>query len=453
MALEVIILAAGKGTRMKSALPKVLHTLAGETLIERVVHIAQQLQPVKIHLVYGHGAELIKKVFSNSSVNLVEQAEQKGTGHAVAQALPHIDTNNQIVVLYGDVPLLTVNTLQNLISKAEHGFSLLTVNLEHPQGYGRIIRDIDGHIKAIVEHKDATEIQQHIKEVNTGVMCVKGALLAKWLPALSADNSQGEYYLTDIVAMASNENIPIASDQPKHVFEVEGINDRNQLAKLERIYQHHQAEKLMVEGVTLMDPARFDLRGKLSTGSDVSIDINVIIEGHVTLGNGVSIGPNCVIKNATIGDNVHIYANSLIEDSVIEAECTVGPFARLRPKTHLKPGAKVGNFVEVKKSTIGVGSKVNHLSYIGDTTIGSHANIGAGTITCNYDGVNKFQTEIADGAFIGSNSSLIAPVKIGKNATVGAGSAINKDVPDGMLSVGRGKQVNIDTWQRPVKKP
>lgn len=453
MALEVIILAAGKGTRMKSALPKVLHKLGGETLVERVVHTAQHLRAEQIHLVYGHGAELLKKVFSDGRVNLVEQAEQKGTGHAVAQVLPFINKKNQVLVLYGDVPLLSVDTLNKLISKAEQSFALLTVHLDNPQGYGRIIRDADGHIMAIVEQKDASDIQRQIKEVNTGVMCVKGECLARWLPLLSADNSQGEYYLTDIVAMAKDEEIPIIAEHPTHHFEVEGVNDRQQLARLERIYQHHQAQQWMLAGVTLMDPLRFDVRGKLSVGMDVCIDINVVLEGHVILGQGVSIGPNCVIKNATIGDNVHIYTNSLIEDCVIEEGCTVGPFARLRPKTHLKAKAKVGNFVEVKKSTIGEGSKVNHLSYIGDTTVGSEANIGAGTITCNYDGVNKFQTEIADGAFIGSNSALIAPVKIGKNATVGAGSAINKDVPDDTLAIARGKQITISNWKRPVKKP
>ena len=452
MALEVIILAAGKGTRMKSVKPKVLHELAGKSLVARVVEIAKSLNPSKVHLVYGHGGEQIIAAFDGQPLNLIEQAEQKGTGHAVAQVLPDIDPDNEILILYGDVPLIDSETLNRLTEKASSGFSLLTVDLPSPDGYGRIVRDTDEKVVAIVEHKDASFAQLAITEVNTGVMCVSGAFLRRWLPLLSSENSQGEYYLTDIVAMAESEDICIETEQPKETFEVEGINDRLQLSRMERVFQIKQAEKLMAQGVTLMDPARFDLRGTLSAGTDSTIDINVVIEGEVTLGSNIRIGPNCVIRNSSIGDGVEILANSLIEDSKVSNDCIIGPYARLRPGSELKSNVKVGNFVEIKKSTLEVGSKVNHLSYIGDATVGEHANIGAGTITCNYDGVNKFQTEIGAGAFIGSNTSLIAPVKIGKNATTGAGSAISKDVSDENLAIARGKQRNIDTWQRPVKK-
>jgi len=453
MALEVIILAAGKGTRMKSTKPKVLHELAGKSLVARVVETAQKLAPDNIYLVYGHGGEQIIDAFKDQPVNPVEQAEQKGTGHAVAQVLPHIDPDNKVLILYGDVPLIETETLQRLIDKASSGFSLLTVDLTNPQGYGRIVRDTDNNVKAIVEHKDASEEQLMISEVNTGVMCVRGDFLARWLPELSSDNSQGEHYLTDIVAMAENEEVCIQTEQPAETFEVEGINDRQQLSRLERIHQRKQAQYLMANGITLMDPARFDLRGTLNAGTDIVIDINTVIEGNVILGSNVKIGSNCVIRNASIGDGVEILANSLIEESVVENDCIIGPYARLRPGNELKPKTKVGNFVEIKNTTVGMGSKINHLSYIGDTTVGEYANIGAGTITCNYDGVNKFKTEIGDGAFIGSNSSLIAPVKIGNNATTGAGSAINKDIPGDNLGIARAKQRNIDTWQRPTKKP
>ena len=452
MALEVIILAAGKGTRMKSVKPKVLHELAGKSLVARVVETAQNLKPDNVHLVYGHGGEQIIAAFEEQPVNFIEQTEQKGTGHAVAQVLSDIDPDNKILILYGDVPLIDLNTLLKLIEKASSGFSLLTVNLDNPKGYGRIIRDTDDKVKAIVEHKDADTAQLAITEVNTGVMCVRGDFLKRWLPLLSPENCQGEYYLTDIVEMAESEGICIATEQPKDSYEVEGVNDRIQLSQLERIFQRKQAECFMAEGITLMDPSRFDVRGALRAGNDTVIDINVVIEGDVTLGSNVKIGPNCVIRNSSIGDGVEIFANSYIEDSKIDNDCLIGPFARLRPGVEMKSKAKIGNFVEIKKSTLGVGSKVNHLSYIGDTTVGERANIGAGTITCNYDGVNKFKTEIGDGAFIGSNSSLIAPVKIGKYATIGAGSAIHKDVPDEDLGIARGKQRNINTWQRPTKK-
>ena len=451
MALEVVILAAGKGSRMKSSLPKVLHKLAGISLVRRVVNTATELHSNKTHIVYGHAGEQIKNVFDGDAINLVEQLEQKGTGHAVSTVLPSLDVKCKILILYGDVPLLSAITLNKLISESDSGLSLLTVNLDNPYGYGRIIRDIDNCVRAIVEHKDANENQRKVKEVNTGIMCVSGELLAKWLPQLSTENSQGEYYLTDIVAMAEEEGIDIATVQPEFSYEVEGVNNRKQLVKLERIYQQVQADELMAAGVSIMDPQRFDLRGSLEAGMDVCIDINVVIEGEVKIGEGTSIGPNCIIKNSSIGRNVEILANSIIEDSVIDDDCMVGPFARLRPLTHLMTGAKVGNFVETKKTTVGSGSKINHLSYIGDTIIGEKANIGAGTITCNYDGVNKFVTQIGDGAFIGSNTSLIAPVVIGENATTGAGSAIHKDIPASSLGVARGKQRNIDTWQRPVK--
>ncbi|GAB1262903.1 bifunctional UDP-N-acetylglucosamine diphosphorylase/glucosamine-1-phosphate N-acetyltransferase GlmU [Aurantivibrio plasticivorans] len=452
--LNIVVLAAGKGTRMKSSLPKVLHPVAGKPLLGHVLDTSRELASGEtINVVIGHGAELVEERLAADDIRFIMQAEQLGTGHAVQQALPYFDAEATVLILYGDVPLIKRETLDSLVSKvSEQSLGLLTLNLDNPKGYGRIERNDDGDVIAIVEQKDANEAQLRINEVNTGVMAVLGKHLQEWLPKLSNNNAQEEYYLTDIIALAQQSGIAIETEQPNAEWEVLGVNNRAQQAELERFYQQDRAQQLMTDGLTLLDPNRFDVRGSLSVGQDVVIDVNCVFEGEVTLGNGVSIGPNCVIKNATIGDNSTVKAHSMLEDANLAAQCEVGPYARLRPGATLKNGAKVGNFVEIKKTTMGVGSKANHLTYLGDATIGDGVNIGAGTITCNYDGVNKFQTEISDGAFIGSNTALVAPVKVGTNATVGAGSTVNSDVPDKHLAVARSKQRNIDGWQRPEKK-
>lgn len=453
--LNIVILAAGKGTRMKSQLPKVLHPVAGRPLLQHVLDTARQLGSSEpLITVIGHGAEQIEARLAADDVRFILQEQQHGTGHAVAQALPHIQEQAIVLILYGDVPLTKVSTLQALIEcVSDNSLGLLTLIMDNPSGYGRIVRDAENHVVAIVEHKDASAEQLAINEINTGIMAVKGAHLQRWLPRLSNNNAQGEYYLTDIIAMAEADGITINTAQPGNEWEVLGINNRQQQAQLERYYQMKQAKALMEQGLTLLDPARFDCRGELSIGNDVVIDINCVFEGKVVLGNNVSIGPNCCIKNAAIGDNCTVKANTLIDDAQLAANCEVGPFARLRPGAVLEKGAKVGNFVEMKKAVLGEGSKANHLTYLGDTIVGKNANIGAGTITCNYDGVNKFVTEIGDDAFIGSNTALVAPVKVGKGATVGAGSTINQAVPDDQLAVARGKQRNIEGWKRPTKKP
>ncbi|MGM0525953.1 MAG: bifunctional UDP-N-acetylglucosamine diphosphorylase/glucosamine-1-phosphate N-acetyltransferase GlmU [Pseudomonadota bacterium] len=453
MKLRVVILAAGKGTRMRSNLPKVLHTVANKPMVEHVIDCARQLNPTAIDLVYGHGGEALKERITGDDLNWVEQAEQLGTGHAVQQVLPLLQDDEKVLVLYGDVPLLTSQTVQRLLTASQDtDLGLLTMYLTNPTGYGRIIRDNDELIQGIVEQKDASLDQLRIDEVNTGIMVASASRMKVWLNDLSNDNAQQEYYLTDIVAMAAEQGVEIASSQPEQTTEVEGANNRQQLAALERAYQWRIAEQVMTDGATLMDPARFDCRGQLSVGQDVVIDINAVFDGNVILGNGVVIEPNCVIKDAVIGDGTVIRANSHIEGAKLAANCKVGPFARLRPGAELADEAQVGNFVEMKKSRLGKGSKASHLTYLGDTRVGEYANIGAGTITCNYDGVNKAVTEIGNGAFIGSNSSLVAPVKIGDKATVGAGSVITREVADQELAVARGKQRNISGWQRPQKK-
>ncbi len=451
--LDILVLAAGKGTRMRSDLPKVLHPVGGKALVQHVVDTARQVGSERILIITGHGAEKVEEKMAAPDVSFILQAQQLGTGHAVQQALPQLRDEATVLILYGDVPLTRAETLQKLIAHVnDHQMGLLTVNLPDPTGYGRILRDGDGAVSAIVEHKDATDAQRQVNEINTGIMAVKAKHLQQWLPQLTNNNAQGEYYLTDIIALARQNGVAIQVEQPNAIEEVEGINNRQQQAALERFYQKQKANELMVAGVTLLDPARFDCRGTIAVGRDVVIDINCVFEGEVVLGDGVTIEPNCVIINSRIGNNTHIKANSHIEDTVTAGDCDIGPFARLRPGTQLAQGAKIGNFVETKKAVIGEGSKVNHLSYIGDTTIGKKANIGAGTITCNYDGVNKFKTEIGDNAFIGSNSALVAPVKVGANATVGAGSIITKDVADEELAIARGKQRNIQGWERPKKK-
>lgn len=450
--LHVVILAAGQGSRMKSSLPKVLHKVAGRAMLHHVIDTAQTLGAEKVHGVIGHGADQVKAASTAYSVSWVMQEQQLGTGHAVAQALPELPDDARVLVLYGDVPLTTAETLQGLVQDLdETTLGLLTVTLDNPQGYGRILRNEKGQVTAIVEQKDASAEQLAITEVNTGILAVSARHLKDWLPQLSSSNAQGEYYLTDIIAMAVQAGMTVNVAQPGNPFEVQGVNNRLQLAELERWYQRRVADRLMTEGATLADPARVDVRGELNIGNDVLIDVNVVFNGKVTLGNHVSIGPGCVITDANIGDGAQIHAHSVIEQASVGPKAQVGPFARLRPGTQLAANTKVGNFVETKKTIVGEGSKINHLSYVGDATLGTNVNVGAGTITCNYDGVNKYQTVLGDGVFVGSNSSLVAPVTVRAGATVGAGSTITKDVPEHELAVARGRQRNISGWQKPEK--
>lgn len=450
--LSVVILAAGKGTRMYSDLPKVLHPIAGKPMVKHVIDTAKQLSAKQIHLIYGHGGDLLQQRLSSEPVNWVLQAEQLGTGHAMQQAAPFFADDENILMLYGDAPLITPATLEKLIAaKPENGIALLTVVLDNPTGYGRIIRE-NGSVVAIVEQKDANPEQLKIQEINTGVMVASGASFKKWLSQLDNNNAQGEYYITDVIAMANRDGYKVEAVQASDLMEVEGANNRLQLAALERYYQKTQVEKLLLAGVTLIDPARFDLRGTVTHGKDVVIDVNVILEGDIKLGNNVKIGAGAVLKNVVLGDNVEIKPYSVLEDSVIGESADVGPFARLRPGTELAAKAHVGNFVEIKKSTIGVGSKVGHLTYIGDSEIGANVNIGAGTITCNYDGANKFKTIIGDNVFVGSDTQLVAPVTVANGATIGAGSTITKDVAADELVITRVPQRHIQGWQRPTKK-
>lgn len=453
MKITTFILAAGKGTRMRSDLPKVLHKIANKPLLVHVYETARELSNT-INIIVGHRAEQVKELMRGADVNWVMQAQQLGTGHAVQQASAWIDDDDRVLILFGDVPLLKPVTAQKLIVDAnEKRLALLTVELDDPKGYGRIIRDDNGRVVKIVEDKDASAIEKQITEINTGIMAVQGGLLKTWLTRLDNDNAQGEYYLTDVVAMAVADGVDIITSQPTNPDEVLGVNNRFQLAHLERVYQQQQAHWMMAQGVTLRDPSRFDLRGKIiGIGEDVDIDINVIFEGDNTIGNRVRIGPNTIIKNAEIGDDVEILAQCVIEDAVIGSGCRIGPFARIRPETVLANDVHIGNFVEIKKSSIDSSTKINHLSYIGDAEVGKKVNIGAGTITCNYDGVNKSKTIIEDGAFIGSNSQLVAPVTIGNNATIGAGSTITKNAPAEQLTLSRAQQISIPGWLRPVKR-
>ena len=452
MSLDIVILAAGQGTRMRSALPKVLHPVAGKSMLGHVIDSARQLQPQGIHVVIGHGAELVRERLAGDDLNFVLQSEQLGTGHAVAQALPALSAE-RVLILYGDVPLIEVETLQRLLQQAnDRQLGLLTVNLNDPTGYGRIVRDGNGVVNAIVEHKDATPEQRQIREVNTGILAVPGKHLGDWLGRLSNSNAQGEYYLTDVIAMAVADGLVVATEQAADEMEVLGANDRIQLAQLERHYQYRAARRLMVQGVTLIDPARFDLRGEVSVGRDVSIDINVILEGRVVIEDGVQIGANCVIKNSTLRKGAIVKANSHLDGAEMGEGSDCGPFARLRPGSVLGAKAHVGNFVELKNAVLGEGAKAGHLSYLGDAEIGARSNIGAGTITCNYDGANKFRTVLGEDVFIGSNSALVAPVILGDRATTGAGSVVTSDVPTDSLAVGRAKQRNIEGWKRPTKK-
>ena len=451
MSTSVIILAAGKGTRMRSSLPKVLQPLAGRPLLGHVIETAKKLHADKIITIYGHGGDRVQQAFAHDQIEWVEQAEQLGTGHAVQMTLPVLPQDGLSLILSGDVPCVTVDTLERLLAASrETGIGLATLTLDNAAGYGRIVRK-DGQIQAIVEHKDASEEQRQIKEINTGIYCVSNAKLQQWLPQLNNNNAQGEYYLTDIIAMALNDGMRIASVEPSMAFEVEGVNDRVQLAALEREFQHFQAKQLMQQGVHLIDPSRFDLRGQLKAGQDVRIDINVIIEGDCSFGDGVEIGAGCVIKNTQIAAGTHVKPYSIFEDAIVGERVEIGPFSRLRPGAELCDEVHVGNFVEVKNSRIGLGSKANHFTYLGDADVGSNSNIGAGTITCNYDGVYKHKTVIGDDAFIGSNSSLVAPVVIGNGATVGAGSVITQNVKDGSLAFERAKQLSKENYQRPQK--
>ncbi|MGX2956199.1 bifunctional UDP-N-acetylglucosamine diphosphorylase/glucosamine-1-phosphate N-acetyltransferase GlmU [Ursidibacter arcticus] len=450
--LSVVILAAGKGTRMYSDLPKVLHPIAGKPMVKHVIDTAKQLDAKQIHLIYGHGGDLLQQRLANEPVNWVLQAEQLGTGHAMQQAAPFFADDENILMVYGDSPLITKATLEKLIAaKPENGIALLTVELANPTGYGRIIRE-NGSVVAIVEQKDANPEQLKIQEINTGVMVASGASFKKWLAQLNNNNAQGEYYITDVIAMANRDGFKVQAVQATDLMEVEGANNRLQLAALERYYQKTQAEKLLLAGVTIVDPQRFDVRGTVSHGKDVYIDVNVVLEGEIKLGDRVKIGVGSVLKNCEIGDDVEIKPYSVIEDAIIGKQAKIGPFSRLRPGTQLAEDTHVGNFVEIKNAQVGIGSKVNHLAYVGDAEVGANCNIGAGVITCNYDGANKFKTIIGDDVFVGSDSQLVAPVTIASGSTIGAGSTVTKDVAEKELVITRVPQRHIQNWQRPTKK-
>lgn len=454
MSIEIVILAAGKGSRMRSKLPKVLHPLASKPILFHVIDCAVKLNPSRIHVVVGHeAAQIVSTVESQANapeINWVEQKKQKGTGHAVAQAINAIDEQSTVLVMAGDVPLIQADTVAPL-TLVEQGIHLLTVHLDDPTGFGRIMRTADGAVTKIVEHKDANAKELAIAEINTGVMAMPARQLAGWLQRLDNNNAQGQYYLTDVIGLAHSDGYAVSAVLAENANEVAGINSRAELAKLERAYQQCKAETYMQSGVSFADPSRVDFRGECAFGQDVFVDVNVIFEGQVSIGDGVTIGPNVVIKDSTIANHCRIEANSVVEQSTLGASCHIGPYARLRPDTHLAAQAKIGNFVEIKKSEIGERSKVNHLSYIGDSVVGKDVNIGAGVITCNYDGANKHQTLIGDDVFVGSDCQLVAPVEIGAGATIGAGSTIVKPVAAEKLTLSRSPQCSIDGWQRPTK--
>jgi len=451
--LHVIILAAGEGKRMKSSLPKVLQKIAGRPMLAHVIDSARALGPAGVHVVYGHRGDAVRDAFAGeNNLTWAEQAQQLGTGHAVQQAMPNVPTDARVLVLYGDVPLITPETLRHLLA-APGRLAVLVADLDDPTGYGRVLRDPEGRVGRIVEHKDADEDQREIKTVNTGIIVADGEPLRRWLEHLRNDNAQGEYYLTDVFASASTEFDAAEMVHVADPIETEGANDPWQLAQLERAYQKRVVRALCLQGARVADPARLDIRGHVSVGMDVEIDADVVLEGEVNLADGVRIGPFCRLRNVTLGPGTEVRAHCDLDGVVVEGAAQIGPFARLRPGTVLADGVHIGNFVETKNAKLGVSSKANHLAYLGDAVIGSGVNVGAGTITCNYDGVNKFTTTIEDGAFIGTNSSLVAPITVGKNATIGAGSVITKDVPADKLSVARGRQITVEGWQRPVKKP
>lgn len=449
MTLEIVILAAGQGTRMRSRLPKVLHPLARRPLLAHVLATARTLSPSRIHVVIGHGAEQVRETLDADDIVWVLQEQQLGTGHAVLQAMPGIRADSAVLVLYGDVPLLRADTLARLIDSAP---ALLTADLDDATGYGRVIRDDQDQLVGVVEHKDADAAQRAVHEVNTGVLAYPAELLAAYLPKVGSDNAQGEYYLPDVLSMAVDAGHRVAALKAGDANEILGINDRAQLAEAEAEYRRRCAQTLMKDGVTLVDPERIDVRGQLHCGQDVLIDVNCVFEGEVVLGDGVQIGPNCLLRDVRVGDNAVIHAMSHLEEAVVGERCSVGPYARLRPGTELDDGARIGNFVETKKARIGADSKVNHLSYIGDAQLGKAVNVGAGTITCNYDGIAKHRTQMGDGVFVGSNSTLVAPLELGDGAFVAAGSTVIRDVPADALGVARGRQRNIDSWQTPVQR-
>lgn len=451
--LNVVILAAGKGTRMHSQKPKVLHTLAGNPLLGHVIHCAKELQAEKIVVVYGFGGEAVPQAFAQEEITWVKQEHQLGTGHAVQQAVPYLDDDAVTLILLGDVPLVDAAACAQLVAKAGNQLTLLSVRKGDPAGYGRIVRDDDNQVEAIVEHKDASEAQRAINEVNSGIMAVNNQHLKSWLQRLTNNNSQQEYYLTDIVGMAVADGVAVHAEISHDEWNVVGVNSKQDLATLERIYQRRRAEALLNQGVTLADPARIDVRGELHVGRDVEIDVGCIFEGRVILGDGVKVGAYCVLREATVGEGTVIAAFTHLDQAKIGRDCRIGPYARLRPGTELGEEAHIGNFVELKNSQVDAGSKINHLSYVGDTLVGKQVNIGAGTITCNYDGANKYRTVIGDGAFIGSNTQLVAPVTIGEGATIGAGSTITRDAPAQELTLARAKQVTVSGWKRPQKKP
>jgi bifunctional UDP-N-acetylglucosamine pyrophosphorylase/glucosamine-1-phosphate N-acetyltransferase len=455
--LNIVILAAGLGKRMQSDLPKVLHTIAGRSMLSHVLESARALKADSIVVVVGHGAEQVKTTFAGQiDLQFAMQAPQLGTGHAVQQAIPLLKEDGEddvTLVLYGDVPLVQLSTLQALLHARQEGLAVLTEILSDPTGYGRIVRDLKGEIIAIVEHKDANEAERAINEVNTGIMAAPTAALKGWLAKLNNNNVQGEYYLTDIIGMAVAEGINVEVAHPRASFETLGVNSRAQQAELERLWQAEQARRQLEAGVTLADPARFDVRGQLICGRDVFIDVGCVFEGHVTLANGVRVGPHCVLRNVEIGAGTHIEAYSHLDQAQVGLDARIGPYARLRPGAKLANQTHVGNFVEIKNTNLGEGSKANHLAYVGDADVGARVNIGAGTITCNYDGVNKFRTVIEDDAFIGSDTQLVAPVRVGRGATIGAGTTLTVDAPAEQLTVSRVKQITITGWKRPVKKP
>jgi bifunctional UDP-N-acetylglucosamine pyrophosphorylase/glucosamine-1-phosphate N-acetyltransferase len=450
--MNIVILAAGQGKRMHSNLPKVLHPLAGKALVSHVIDTARSLSPRTLCLVYGHGGDAVRTTLDAPDLSWALQEPQLGTGHAVQQAMPHLEGTGTTLVLYGDVPLIRADTLRRLLHAARDALAILTIELPNPEGYGRIVRNGAGQVVRIVEQKDATADERSIREINTGIMAMPTRYLGEWLGRLSNDNAQKEYYLTDVVGMAVDAGVTICTASPDNDWEVLGVNSKVQLAELERIAQRSTAESLMEQGVRLADPARIDVRGSLVCGRDVFIDVNCIFEGTVELAEAVEVGPNCVLRNARIGAGARLAAFTHIEDAVVGPDGVIGPFARLRPGTVLAENVHVGNFVEIKKSRIAAHSKANHLAYIGDAIIGSRVNVGAGTITCNYDGVNKFQTIIEDDAFIGSDTQLVAPVTVGRGATLGAGTTLTRDAPPDTLTISRAKQVSVAGWKRPVKR-
>ena len=452
MALQIVILAAGQGKRMRSGLPKVLHPLAGRPLLAHVLDTARALKARRTVVVHGHGAEAVRAAFPDGGIAWALQPEQLGTGHAVQQAMPHLEANGDVLVLYGDVPLVREATLRRLLEAAREGLAVLTVELDDPAGYGRVLRDQAGRVARIVEHKDASPSERAVREVNAGFYALSAPRLAAWLKKITNRNAQKEYYLTDIVALAVAEDVPVIGVRAEDEWEVAGVNSKRELAALERRYQKQAAERLLDEGVTLADPARIDVRGALQCGRDVSIDVNCVFEGRVTLADGVRVGANCVLRDVTVGAGTEVFAFSHLDSSVIGARCRIGPYARLRPGADLADEVHIGNFVEIKASRLGTASKANHLAYIGDAELGARVNVGAGTITCNYDGAEKHRTVIEDDCFIGSDATLVAPVRIARGSYIGAGSTISKDTPPGQLTVARAKQVSVPGWKPPKKK-